>query len=331
MGEIVSSTGDLGLRLRGDNRIYMNWGRDPIRQASTIEEYFRRVARVRPETFDGRRDVFRGLVTEQVVSDLVDSQNLGDTNIEAAFPIKPGLWYLGMARNHPTRQPFRPVDEMVKGVRENIRPFNPPIEIIQKILSEGHRFITTLRPEDVSIHTQLLGLWANTFGWDLGQIYNLATRLSMQDKRRPSVWFSGIVDKNGILRAAAMAEMIIFKGNHGERIPIVESTEWSSTESDHIKAVVDQLHSQIRDAYPDSIIIAECNYHRGAHRAAQKSGMITPDVVIHERRIPQVLEQNVPVGDGLDPIGRPRDFILFVLPHNAIRRRQRRQILRMTM
>src|SRR5258706_10503434 len=232
--------------------------------------------------------------------------------VEAAFPLSGNLWYLGMARNHESRKGLRPTEEMVMGVRENVRSFNSPTETIQKVLDEGHTFIEEISPTDPREQIQLLELWGETFGWDKEQIGNLSRRFLTEDPNNRSVWFSGIKDSEGNLSAAAMAESIIFRGSNGEPIRIVESTEWRSKEADHIKAVVDHLHAQVLTDFPDAVIIAECNYHRGAHRAAQKSGMVTPDVFIYGRQVPQVLVQNVVVIDGNNPVGL-RDFIVFTL------------------
>ncbi len=323
--QTVSSTGIIGLKERGDNRTYFNWNGLPIVHAESILGHFRRIGKF-GETM-GRRDVFRGIVEESVIYDLFRSDN--SSMVEAAFPLSGNLWYLGMARNHESRKGLRPTEEMVMGVRENVRSFNSPTETIQKVLDEGHTFIEEISPTDPREQIQLLELWGETFGWDKEQIGNLSRRFLTEDPNNRSVWFSGIKDSEGNLSAAAMAESIIFRGSNGEPIRIVESTEWRSKEADHIKAVVDHLHAQVLTDFPDAVIIAECNYHRGAHRAAQKSGMVTPDVFIYGRQVPQVLVQNVVVIDGNNPVGL-RDFIVFTLPNDAISPEERLEILTLT-
>jgi len=334
---IVSSTGSPGIAVRGDNRIYCNWTHRPIRSASAITGMFRRLSHISEITRDGhtaipegRRDVFRGLALRSVVEELASTQANNDLPIETAFPVKGDVWYLGMARNNSSRQNIYTPEEIYQGTRENIRQFNPPLETINQVLREGYRFVTSFTPSDRQLQKSLFTLWHETFGWKMQQIEGLSHNLTEQDPKKPSFWFSALADPNGNLRAAATAELLEFAGENGEIIRLVESTEWSSTASNHIKAVADQMHAQILDAYPDAVIIAECNYHRGAHRAAQKSGMVSPDVVIGEHIIPQALIANVVVNDGKEPRGL-RDFSVFTLPHNAISEKERKDILACTM
>lgn len=333
---IVSSTGNPGLQLRSYNRIYCNWTADPIKQASTIIGMFNRLAQIGQiekggtsvEPY-GRREVFRGLVPSHVVSDLVAMEQPGGPTVEVAFPITDHLWYLGMAQNHVSRRALRPAQEMHAKARENIRQFNPPLATIEKILSEGHTFITSINPKDKKTARELFSLWHTTFGWDKEQIATFISNLNMQDKENPHYWFTGIRDKTGTLRAAAMAELIEFSDGKGNIVRVVETTEWSSTESDHIKGVADHLHSQVLENYSDAHIIGEFNEYRGAHRAAQKSGMVSPYIVINNRVIYQALEQNVSVGDGNLPEGL-RDFLVHVLPSDALSPQTRREILART-
>lgn len=337
-GEIISSTGNLGLHPRGDNRLYCNWRHEPITSALKVSAFFRRLEKINEVFYpggsvaiEGRRDVWRGLVEERVAKDLIISSNNGNNSskVETAFPIRENLWYLVAARNDSERKYLRPLEEIVEGARQNIRPFNSPLEIIRKVISEDYSFITTILPEDKKTKQELFQLWGETFGWDLEQISNFCTRLSTEDNENRTVWFSGIKNTDGKLIAAAMAELLLLKGHNGEDIEIVESTEWRSEKKDYAKAVIDQLHVQVLHSYDDAIIIAECNYHRGAHRAAQKSGMISPDVFVNDMQVSQVLEQNVTVNDGNSPKGL-RDFVVYVLPKDAIPEKEREEILRIT-
>src|SRR6185312_740669 len=109
----------------------------------------------------------------------------------------------------------------------------------------------------------------------------------------------------------------------------VESTEWRSLQAGHIEAVIHALHARVLEHYTDARIIAQCNFYRGAHRAAQKVGMISPEVLIDGKQVLQILSQSVTVVDGKSPQGL-RDFVVFILPDNVLTKEEIHEIVSLT-
>ncbi|HMS22488.1 MAG TPA: hypothetical protein PKA38_01870 [Candidatus Levybacteria bacterium] len=309
--EIVSSTGRMGIDTRSDNRFYWNV-RQPMHDASRVEKGFDRLAQVknikpsRENQFDfldssKRRDVMRFIATGEVAEQLINPSNPFSGNVEVAFPISDGDWYISLGRNGEDRKTALSMDELIQETAVPDRQ-NYPAAAVEKVLKEGYSFRTDLSSPQV--REQVLGLWDNTFGWTTEEICNLEKSLKEQEKTgEKNVWFSALqkpILKDKVVVAVGMAEKIKFTRSNGRPIDIIELTEWSVDEGSrgngYMPATVTQLAAQVLDSYPieerkrDILLIAECNIGAYAHKTGYKAGLTVP-----ERVVPQILKQNVDV------------------------------------
>ncbi len=235
MTEIVSSTGGAGLARRSYSRWYLNRVDGVVANPVEVSGFLDSMGRNKWWR-KGRRDVFRGLATEGVVKGLLANLQTR-SDVEVAFPVQENVWYLNAARRYGRRNSLVPVDVMCKQIAESNPNRIDREAVVASVLAEGHTFLTGL-PSDRATQCQLLDLWGKTFGWTGKKIRSLASQLAEEQRQElPSIWFSAIRNKNGRLTAAAMAERIVFPTENGD-LHIVESTEWRSTEQDHMKAVV---------------------------------------------------------------------------------------------
>jgi hypothetical protein len=328
-GEILSSTGSLGLEYRSFDRLYLNWRGGVVNNMSRLDRWAGATADVMEhglttQSGEVSRCVGRFLVSDQLFSQIAQFPNL-TMGIEAAVPIGNDLVMAMFGFNHQSRQSLVPVSTMVRAT-DNLPGLSMnPIERIIAVENQGLHFETDIPDTKID---GILSLWQSTFGWSREELVHLSRKLVNQRLFRPSertVWFSGLFAGKDVM-ALATAERLPIPIGNGRNVHIIESTEWRTQldvgQRGYGAATVSHLNTQIihdmeegNDAYT---IIAETNFRSGAYRVGNGTGMSIP----HRDRggviVPQVLVQNVAVGDGLDPAGM-RDFIMMYLGSEAQR------------
>lgn len=330
----TGSTGGLGYSLRSYDRAYCNYP-GVIHDADTVRRLFRIGQNIITRSrHNVTRGVLRAMVPSSVLEQLADNPETAGC-IEAVVPTRYAtrangrssepLWMMLAAINNRSRTPLFPVDDMVRIVdSERKSPSVHPVERITHLRAEGYRFITDIPEERIG---EVETLWGNSFEWKRSGIVELRNKLHAGlglPKRSRTVWFSGLVEpEHNTLAAIATAERLDIPIAEGVSVPIVESTEWRR--ADHITrhglatAVVSHLHANVVEDLSNlaPTIIAETNYRSGAHRVGFASGMDVPARSVFGADIPQMLIQNVRVGDGLSPDGE-RDFTLLHIPEESL-------------
>ena len=163
---------------------------------------------------------------------------------------------------------------------------------------------------------ELNELWGKTFKWDRAGCESFLESVEKQkvlasaDRTR---WFSGVIDSREKLVSCAMAERLDIPSKLGS-LALIENTEWSTSKQHRGQGlntfVVRDLNKQIELdlANVNHITFAECNVSSGAHKVAFKSGFKYSSILIGNFLVPQILLQNVAVGDGSTNSDRYRDF-----------------------
>lgn len=327
--KIFSSTGNLGVSRRQDNRLYVNanaYSHDAgeIRTLSRVADIVER----QPEKVS--RGVFRGVVSEEVFSAITEN-GLHD-QLEVALPLaefKGGqdrshlvVW----AHNIASRQQIRPTEEMIAETAPSLykEAGMTPVLRIERVRQQGGKFFDSITSSQTD---QIQTLWGPTFGWSQEEIEGLQKRLESEREIEPSersVWFSAISYDDRIV-SLAMAERLSIPAAEGA-LDLVESTEWKTCESQAGKGLMTAnlivLHAQILKDLRESsnglpLIYAECNFQSRSDRAGHGAGMVIPDRV----SAPQILRQNVNVRDGSNlQEGTLRDFTFLYLPTQTIER-----------
>lgn len=330
----TGSTGGLGFAYRSYERAYLNYP-GVIHDADVVT----RLGRIGHEIVGrGRRGVtravVRAVVPESVLSEVLENPETAGL-VEGAVPTQfvsesngrsgEPLWMMLAAINHRSRVPLFPVPEMINQVDNAKRiPALTPVERAIQLRIEGYRFIDLIPPDRIE---EMQSLWGESFEWDREGIADLGRKLLASQGMSPSqrnVWFSGLIEPGtNRLAAIATAERLDLPVDNGEVLPVIESTEWRR--SDAIRrhglaaAVVSHLNARVLEDLGGErpTIIAETNYRSGAHHVGFASGMEVPTRLFRGRLLPQMLIQNVRVGDGLEP-DRKRDFTLMHVPDDAI-------------
>lgn len=329
--EILSSTGALGFSRRTCERGYANI------PGLVTADYIKRLS------LFSERIIQKGKLGRCVARVFMHGSEIGRLQtsvplVEAAVPINVSIdngesvWMCMFARNAPSRDPIQPVSLMEEetGIGKQRQQ---PTELINMARSQGYYFIQTIPEVYVS---EIYSLWGPVFGWDQKkfQVEGLRQRLATErfkSSEQRSVWFTAMCDQSNIV-TLAMAERLEFPD-----VTIVELTEWVSnrrglhlmeaTLAHNVTQVLDDLSTLRRPL----LLIAETNFITSAHRVAYGVGMQVPPRTVGGVHIPQLLIQNVYVGDGKSD--RPyRDFVMMFLPHQSIESQyseeQRRIILR---
>lgn len=310
-----------GVSLRGDNRGYLqsNFGvQDTLSVIQHADSIAERVIAQRRRGVT--RAVGRFLVSEGLLPAIARDNRLRGV-IETIFPTSLRLPQSGErvmvlmgARNHPSRVGNVSVSEMIHLVQADqeyrrVRPINLAERIIN-LQRQGYRFVSQI-PD--SLITSVHKLWDSTFGWEIQGVATRAKDLRRQlclPQQERTVWFSGLVNPQGDLVAAATAERADMRvGNGLPAVPLVETSEWSSREqgkgymaatNTHITA---QILENLSRVYPSPTIFAETNFMSRAHRVGLASGMEVAPRNIQGLIVPQILQQHVTVGDGHVPEG----------------------------
>lgn len=323
-GEIFSSTGNLGREIRPFNRVYENrqeYSADSFRFLSDFREMTHMIDGEEQVT----RAIMRGLVSESVLREVLESSE--GVNLEVALRVSEftgdDSWLIYLAKNSQARSSIVPVDEMILATeRDKSVPTEAPERRIQKVLDQGYRFVNSFTKEQVG---QVLDLWRDTFGWSFEEVHNLRRRLHEGDE---GLWFSAVVDSSGNILTAATAEKLDIPAREGV-LSIVENTEWRTKDGYQgrglMTATLDMLNAQVLyDLRPtDSdrlpIIYAECNFQSRSDRAGHGAGFTIPQRTIDGYMIPQVIAQNVNIGDNQPvPSDKLRDFTFMYLSADTI-------------
>lgn len=325
--EIVSSTGGMGIERRGFDRWYFN---RPllIPDIDRLHRYRMHAQRRIEGTADtATRAVGRFMMTDSMLQTVLQDQQLQPL-VEAAIPIPKiesdpeQLWMVMGAVNNSKRIPLVPVAHMIQETSNLGPPKKNPIEHMNNV--DAHRFNFVDVPNQFLI-PQILELWGPIFGWNEEGIKTLATRLDYESSlpaEQRTVWFSMLVNEKPTghpVVALAMGERLEVPLGNGQSISIIESTEWCRHNNYEkrkglMSATAVHLHCQIlRDLETLSrppLIIAETNFHSGAHRVGAAAGMQIGPRDIFGVPIQQLLIQNVEVKDGESGL---RDFSMMYL------------------
>lgn len=329
----TGSTGGLGFAYRSYERAYLNYP-GVVHDAGVIT----RLGRIGRQIVDrGRRGVtravVRAVVPERVLGDVLENPETAGL-VEGAVPTafvsqtngtsSEPLWMILAAINHRDRTPLYPVPEMIGQVDEGKRIPMQPEQRIAQLRHEGYRFIDTIPPERID---EMQELWGDSFEWQRVGIAELSASLSAAHSLQPrgrGVWFSGIVEPGtNRLAAVATAERLDIPLHDGQTLPIVESTEWRR--SDRVRrhglaaAAVVHLNAQVLEDLSGCSpkIIAETNFRTRADRVGFAAGMDVPLRQFRGRFLPQMLIQNVRVGDGFES-DRKRDFTLMHISDESV-------------
>ena len=316
--EILTSTGHVGVSRRSCNRLYINgtFSNDP----QLIGNDFARLCRIGEKQPDNKysRRVARGIVGKDVYP---------TQHTEVFLPLAEftgdgsALTYL--AQNSSTRFSQTPIDTILQETSTYKNGHTAPLENISKMLNEGFTFSNKISETQID---QLQELWGHTFGWSKEEIINLNSRLQANIDKPPTerdVWLS-IVQKDGNIISAAMAERLTLQGENGRKIDLVESTEWVTKKgfekNGYMTATLNYLNAQIIHDLQESqnglpIIFAECNFATRADISGNKVGFKIPE----RSHATQILIQNVSVNDGFSKqFGPFRDFLFMYLPVTTI-------------
>lgn len=329
----TGSTGGLGFAYRSYERAYLNYP-GVVPDPNVIV----RLSRI------GRQIIERGRrrVTRAVVRAVVPASVLGEVLenpetehlVEGAVPTqfstsssgRPGeqLWMMLAALNHRERTPLYPIPKMIEEVDRGRRIPQSPEQRIAQLRDEGYRFIDTIPPERID---EMEELWGESFEWKRSGIEELSRNVFSMLRlppRRRGVWFSGVIEPGtNRLAALATAERLDIPVDETQSLPIIESTEWRRSDAVQrhglTAAVVAHLTARVLEDLETAkpTIIAETNFRSGAHHVGFAAGMEVPARNFGGRFLPQMLIQNVRVGDGLSP-DRKRDFTLMHVSDSSV-------------
>lgn len=329
--EIFSSTGELGISRRQNERLYVNC-RKFHTNPEEVEYKFGKLTEYAQQQPDISRSIFRGLVNEPVMKHL--SGNGLKSNLEVTVPVAEftgeNSWLIYMAKNKTGRELLIPREVMVNETSAQKREITPPFERVLSIVEQGYTFTSQIQQFQVD---QVRSLWGETFGWKRHEVDNLRKRLISSNNNTPSqkdVWFSAVKDNDTII-SAAMAERLEIPSAKG-KLDLIESTEWRTmdnyVEKGIMTATVAALNAQILSDLQDNpnglpLIYAECNFQSSSHRAGYGAGYSIPERT-GGYSAPQILVQNVFVRDGQPvPDGKLRDFTFMYLPRVTIQNHYR--------
>ncbi|CAN5115885.1 hypothetical protein BH11PAT1_BH11PAT1_0260 [soil metagenome] len=323
--KIFSSTGNLGVSRRQDQRLYVN-GTHAARDYGEVAGNFNRLVGITERKDRLSRAVYRGIVSNEVLESILLGP-LRET-VEVALPLDEfdhsDSWLVYMAKNKPERNALVPLIQMIDQTKNPLQN-NSVEEQVAKVFRRGMHVIHEFSDEHIA---QLHELWGGTFGWSVTEIQALQRRIEkgqIENSEGRSIWFSGILYQDQLV-SAAMAERLELPGLLGP-VTIVESTEWRTRDEyagqGLMAATIAMLNTQILADLEYSgtqpLIIAECNFLSRSDRAGIKSGFRIPERDIKGMTVSQILEQNVLVSDGhVLPKGKLRDFTFMYVPNTVI-------------
>ncbi len=346
--EIVSSTGQPGPQIRIDERFYVNsnlYADNAQRFQSKWDQAVRIQQKYESKAESLTRAASKSVVSTEVLGHLLSDEKRRQ-DVEVAFPLGDygmnNSWMVFLGRNSVERPSIASSEIEIETTSEQIDLVSKsPIERLREKAAEGFTFTDTVKAEQLE---DLYELWGTTFGWTREQIDNFRQNIVTEKKGQPedrTMWFAG-VEYDGRLIGASMGQKIIMPGEDGKPLECVESTEWrkkpNSPGNGLTPSVLAGLHAQILESFGDEktpLIFAECNIWSGAGSTGHKAGLQVPqrEVAIGETmyKVPQILRQNVKIGDEVQVTAPYRDFVVEVLRKEGIDKyyspEQRREIL----
>jgi hypothetical protein len=325
---VVSSVGSLGVDVQSSNdRVRWTYQYEPISDLYELIENFEALDGTR--NHEGRsRGVFRSVVEESVLREVVDQEDTIIDNIEVAFPLEGtvsnDLWLVGLARNNESRVSYHPLDQIV-GDTESSRERRRPDTVLELFRGLDPNFMLQTVIHDTQID-DLHNLWGNTFGWTREGVVALQRTLNEQDQVDPlerQTWFSGVAERStGRLVGASTAERLQLRERNGNMVDLIESTEWDvdpnfrghKINASSISFLNSQIYTDLNGFGESSpTIFAECNFGSRSDMSAHNAGFSIPDRSIFGRFVSQANLQNVVVNDGILPDDAYRDFTLNVV------------------
>lgn len=321
--QILSSTGNLGISRRSYDRLYMN-GTEFLEKPKIFQTSATRVAETAKR---GRfsRIVFRGIVSADGMTHI---SNEWSQHVEIAMPLEEFTgdksWFVSLAHNTQGRDQIVDTTIMTTETANKKEGITSPLVRIGNLANQGFSFSGRIEDSEVE---QIYALWGPTFGWDQEkkEVEALQHRLTagrLIDPSQRNVWMSTVKDENGYIAGLATAELLSRPGENGG-VDIVESTEWRVNPEYKGKGImpttIAMLNAQILSDLQESsnsgpLIYAECNFASRADRVGSSAGFIIPD----RGYAPQILVQNVAVGDGSMLKTPLRDFTFMYLPREII-------------
>lgn len=322
--EIVTSTGTLGAEQRSFDRWSVN-AKVYSDAPDAVDQFADRFIAVfaRKEQEGLTRATFRGLVSQGVMDEIIHQGR--QSHLEVAFSVREFTggdeWFIHAAKNAPERTLLTPIDQIVADTESDRMCSQSPLGKVNAVKEKGFKIVDSFSESDVD---RVHGLWERTFGWTREEVDNLRHRIDAgkyADPEGKDVWFNGVRNTNGELISVAMAEKLSVPAADGRELHTIEVTELSVDPAYEGKGIMSAnvavLNSQILDDYADRslpLIYAECNFQSRAERSAHRAVMRIPQ----REYAPQILQQNVGVGDGA-PVDSPyRDFQFLYLPRDMI-------------
>ncbi len=334
--EYFSSTGNLGVARRPDNRLYINTVRFNDDFTEVVRNFDRAVSL--SDSFPDKlgRVVCRGLFSESTLERLLDSRL--HQNIEVVTPMHEfgnDSYLVYLARNIAGRSALGDVAQIIEATHEDTYNASDPVTNVERIVGNDFNLTEIIEGDDID---QVHNLWHETFGWSRDDVTNFASRLATEASLSPdqrTVWFCGARDPEWRqIVSCAMAERIQIPGKQDSPVDLVESTEWCTDRRFrgqglmsgvltylHTAALLDMQRSQ--NGAP--LIYAECNFSTRSDIAGHNSGLRIPqrllDIGSHTAQVPQILVQNVSVYDQLNSCsGGLKDFNFMCLPQPTAER-----------
>ncbi len=281
------------------------------------------------------RSVFRGIVSSEVMEAIVKNPSVKD-QVEAAVPLgEYGMnnsYLVSLGNNHVERTAYAPPADMKETTSEQLDMVNrSPLSSVEDKVRDGLTFTNSIKPEQVD---KLYALWGKTFNWTREEVegFRLTLQKELDDPSgKRHNWFTGVEDANGELMGAALAVGMELPGEDGKNLKYIESSEWRrdpdapSNINGIMPGTLAVLNAQILESFGEGdhpFIWAETNIPGGAHVSGHRGGLQIPsrDIRIGQAdvQIPQVIVQNVEVGDGLEINTRYRDFAFMRLSPQTI-------------
>lgn len=316
---ILSSTGKLGYSRRTCDRGY---GNIPGLSSAKYVERADLLAQQIIVRGSMSRMVLRTLMPESEIIRLDGAAAL----LEAAVPVdittkdQERVWMCMFARNGTQRRAIISPLVMEEQTQFGFQKQNA-VELVTAARDQGYRMMTIIQNHQIE---QIYRLWTPVFGWskEKFEVEGLRQRIDADQLKLPqnrSVWFTSLSDQGEII-TLAMAERLEFP-----EIAIVELTEWvSNRRGRHLmKATVAyniaQVLEDLSTLEKPLVLIAETNYITAAYRVSYGVGMRVPERRIKDVHVPQLLIQNVNIGDGASEASY-RDFVMMYLPPQTIER-----------
>ena len=320
---IVTSTGRLGVSRRSDDRLAIigGYSNDP----SHVTNTFRRLQGV-GEGYPNRfsRVYMRGVVGPDVMEH-VRSNGLG-SHLEVALPLAEYTgqddWFIHLAKNGEGRQSTIVSLSTLEEIAARFSPSVSPRERVATKIEGGYSFTDHINPSQIG---EIQEMWGDTFGWDTQQVENFQEMLLAQQYLPPSLrttWITIAQAENGKVAGLAMAEKSTMSGVSGRPFDVIESTEWK-VDPEHrgqqlMPAILSVLNAKVIGDQQEGqvpFLYAETNIATRAYMSGHSAGFRMPST----QDAPQILVQNVAVGDGIENQDAFRDFVFMAIPPDIIR------------